>query len=124
MLVALDDGGPTEVYLVMQKAPISWGPILNLETIRSTSLLYLRATDHELALVHVAQYESSNVVTSDNLLYTLWKLGIHMDRNRPFERSAKLASKDSKSKRDDEVIHKAFLGQLQLFAKMMAVRRK
>ena len=33
MLVASDDGGPTEVYLVMQKAPISWGPILNLETI-------------------------------------------------------------------------------------------
>ena len=112
MLVALDDGGPTEVYLVMQKAPISWGPILNLETIRSTSLLYSRATDHELALVHAAKYESSNVVTSDNLLYTLRKLGIHMDRNRPFERSAKLASKDSKSERDDEVIHEAFLGQL------------
>ena len=35
-----------------------------------------------------------------------------MDRNRPFERSAKLASKDSKSKCDDEVIHEAFLGQL------------
>lgn len=31
MLVASDDGGPMEVYLVMQKAPISWGPILNLK---------------------------------------------------------------------------------------------
>lgn len=71
MLVASDDGGPTEVYLVMQKAPISWGPILNLETIQSTSLLYSRATDHELALVHAAKYESSNVLTSDNLVYTL-----------------------------------------------------
>lgn len=38
MLVASDDGGPTEVYLVMQKAPISWGPILNLETVRSVRL--------------------------------------------------------------------------------------
>ena len=117
MLVASDDGGPTEVYLVMQKAPISWGPILNLETIRSTSLLYSRATDHELALVHAAKYESSNVITSDNLLYSLRKLGIHVDKNRPFERSfdrsAKLVtSKDSKNERDEEVIHEAFLGQL------------
>lgn len=71
MLVASDDGGLTEVYLVMQKAPISWGPILNLEMVRSTSLLYSRATDHELALVHAVKYESSNVLTSDNLLYTL-----------------------------------------------------
>jgi len=71
MLVASDDGGPTKVYLVMQKAPISWGPILNLETIRSTSLLYSRATDHELTVVHAAKYKSSNVLTSDNLLYTL-----------------------------------------------------
>ena len=92
MLVASDDGGPMEVYLVMQKAPISWGPILNLETIRSTSLLYSRATDHELALVHAAKYESSNVLTSDNLLYTLQKLGIQVDRNRPFDRSAKLVA--------------------------------
>ena len=117
MLVASDDGGPTEVYLVMQKAPISWGPILNLETIRSTSLLYSRATDHELALVHAAKYESSNVITSDNLLYTLRKLGIHIDKNRPFERSfdrsAKLVtSKNSESEREEEVIHEAFLGQL------------
>ena len=49
MLVASNDGGPMEVYLVMQKAPISWGPILNLETIRLTSLLYSRTNDHELA---------------------------------------------------------------------------
>ena len=113
MLVASDDGGPTEVYLVMQKAPISWGPILNLETIRSTSLLYSRATDHELALVHAAKYESSNVLTSDNLLYTLRKLGIQVDRNRPFDRSAKLvASRGSRNETEDEVIHEAFLGQL------------
>ena len=113
MLVASDDGGPTEVYLVMQKAPISWGPILNLETIRSTSLLYSRATDHELALVHAAKYESSNVVTSDNLLYTLRRLGIQLDRNRPFERSAKMASsKDTGNRHEGEVIHEAFLGQL------------
>ena len=113
MLVASDDGGPTEVYLVMQKAPISWGPILNLETIRSTSLLYSRATDHELALVHAAKYESSNVITSDNLLHTLRKLGISVDRNRPYDRSVKLASnKESSKESGGEVIHEAFLGQL------------
>ena len=110
MLVASDDGGPTEVYLVMQKAPISWGPILNLETIRSTSLLYSRATDHELALVHAAKYESSNVLTSDNLLYTLRKLGISVDKNRPYDRSAKMVSTSKES--SDDVIHEAFLGQL------------
>ena len=113
MLVASDDGGPTEVYLVMQKAPISWGPILNLETIRSTSLLYSRATDHELALVHAAKHEVSNVLTSDNLLYTLRKLGITVDRNRPYDRSAKLAANKNHAKEPgDEVIHEAFLGQL------------
>ena len=113
MLVASDDGGPTEVYLVMQKAPISWGPILNLETIRSTSLLYSRATDHELALVHAAKYESSNVLTADNLLYTLRKLGISVDRNRPVERSVKLvSSRDSNDEPGEDVIHEAFLGQL------------
>ena len=114
MLVASDDGGPTEVYLVMQKAPISWGPILNLETIRSTSLLYSRATDHELALVHAAKYESSNVLTADNLLYTLRKLGISTDRNRPYDRSAKLVlNKDPvRESAGDDVIHEAFLGQL------------
>ena len=114
MLVASDDGGPTEVYLVMQKAPISWGPILNLETIRSTSLLYSRATNHELALVHAAKYESSNVLTADNLLYTLRKLGISTDRNCPYGRSAKLVSnKDPvRESAGDDVIHEAFLGQL------------
>ena len=113
MLVASDDGGPTEVYLVMQKAPISRGPIFNLETIRSTSLLYSRATDHELALVHAAKYESSNVITSDNLLYSLRKLGIQIDRNRPFDRSAKLVTgKESKNDREEEIVHEAFLGQL------------
>jgi len=113
MLVASDDGGPTEVHLVMQKAPISWGPILNLETIRSTSLLYSRATDHELALVHAAKYESSNVLTSDNLLYTLRKLGISVDRNCPYDCSAKMASSKGSSKESgDDVIHEAFLGQL------------
>ena len=114
MLVASDDGGPTEVYLVMQKAPISWGPILNLETIRSTSLLYSRVTDHELALIHAAKHEATNVVTSDNLLYTLRKLGISVDRNRPMDRSVKLVSGQSSSDQpaEDATIHEAFLGQL------------
>lgn len=103
------------MYLVMQKAPISWGPILNLETICSTSLLYSRATDHELALVHATKYESSNIITSDNLLYTLRRLGIQVDRNHPFERLVKLVtSKESKNDRGEEVIHEAFLGSAKL----------
>lgn len=111
MLAASDDGGPTEVYLVMQKAPISWGPILNIETVRSTSLLYSRATDHEYALIHAAKYEASNILTSENLLSTLKRLGINMDRNRPYDRSAKLVS-SNESKEEGDIIHEAFLGQL------------
>ena len=101
MLAASDDGGPMEVYLVMQKAPISWGPILNIETVRSTSLLYSRATDHEYALIHAAKYESSNILTADNLLSTLKRLGINTDRNRSYDRSAKLVS--SNELRGEEV---------------------
>lgn len=71
MLATSDDGGPTEVYLVMQKAPISWGPILNIKTVQNTSLLYSRATDHEYALIHAEKYESSNMLMVDNLLPTL-----------------------------------------------------
>lgn len=113
MLVTSDDGGPTEVYLVMQNALISWGPILNLETVQSTSLLYLRVTDHELALIHAARYESSNVLTLDNLLHNLHKLGISVDQNRPLDHSARIAaSKDSTKESGNEVIHEAFLGQL------------
>jgi len=113
MLVASDDRGPTEVYLVMQKAPILWGPILNLEMIRWMSLLYSRATDHELALVHAAKHKSMNVLTSDNLLYTLQKLGISVDRNHPYDRSAKIAtSKGSMKEPEDKVIHEPLLGQL------------
>ena len=109
MLAASDDGGPTEVYLVMQKAPISWGPILNIKTVRSTSLLYSRATDHKYTLVHAAKYESSNVLTTDNLLPVLKQLGINTDQNRPYDRSAKFVSANGEK---EEVIHEAFLGQL------------
>lgn len=71
MLAASDDGGLTEVYLVMQKVPISWGPILNIETVRSTSLLYSQATDHKYALIHAAKYKSLNILTTENLPSTL-----------------------------------------------------
>ena len=102
------------MYLVMQKAPISWGPILNLETIRSTSLLYSRVTDHELALIHTAKHEATNMVTSDNLLYMLRKLGISVDRNRPMDRSMKLVSGQNSSDQptEDATIHEAFLDEL------------
>lgn len=33
MLVAVEEGSPIEVFIIMQKAPISWGPIIVLETI-------------------------------------------------------------------------------------------
>jgi len=54
-----------------------------------------------------------NVLTTDNLLHTLRKLGISVDQNRPVERSVKLASsKGSSDGPEEDTIHKAFLGQL------------
>jgi len=51
------------------------------------------------------------MLTADNLLPTLKRLGISIDRNRPFDRSAKLPS-FKEAEDDSEVIHEAFLGQL------------
>ena len=71
MLVATDEGGDLEVFIIMQKVPISWGPILVMEKIHTTSMLYVRVTEHEAALSLAACQETSNVLTEDNLLTTL-----------------------------------------------------
>jgi hypothetical protein len=76
MLVNSDNGGPVEVYLVMQRAPLSWGPAINVDNIRSISQLHSKVTEHEKTLMHVSRVESSRVITADNLLYNLRRLGI------------------------------------------------
>ena len=51
MLLSVDAGGPLEVFYVMRKALVSWGPILLLSGIKDSSELYSRVTEHEEALL-------------------------------------------------------------------------
>ncbi|EDR11762.1 uncharacterized protein LACBIDRAFT_323941 [Laccaria bicolor S238N-H82] len=85
MLVNGDMGGPLEVFLVMQRAPISWGPVINIDSIRSSSMLFSKVTEHSQALVHATKMENSQIVTADNLAYMLRRLGISWpsDRSSP-----------------------------------------
>lgn len=72
MLVNGDMGGPLEVFLVMQRAPISWGPVININSICSSSMLFSKVTEHSWALIHTSRIENSQIMTADNLSYMLW----------------------------------------------------
>lgn len=82
MLVAVEEGSPVEVFIIMQKAPISWGPIIVLETVKNTSMLYSRVTEHEAALSLAAKQETSNVLTAENIVPVLRRMGYYLDRQR------------------------------------------
>ncbi|KAJ7879881.1 hypothetical protein B0H13DRAFT_2345819 [Mycena leptocephala] len=84
MLVATDDGGPGEVYHVMEKAPVSWGPILIMENITSTLSLYSKVVEHEPALIEAARSEHSHTraITADNLAATLKAMGYSPEKTR------------------------------------------
>ncbi|EDR02101.1 uncharacterized protein LACBIDRAFT_309988 [Laccaria bicolor S238N-H82] len=82
MLVNGDMGGPLEIFLVMQRAPISWGPVINIDSIRSSSMLFSRVTEHSRALIHTSRIENSQVVTADNLAYMLRRIGISGSTDR------------------------------------------
>ena len=82
MLVAVEEGSPVEVFIIMQKAPISWGPIIVLETVKNTSMLYSRVTEHEAALTLAARQEVSNVLTAENVVPVLRRMGYYLDRQR------------------------------------------
>lgn len=100
MLVQSDNGGPLEVFLVMQRAPISWGPVINIDSINNTSELYAKVTEHERSLIYSSRMERSQLVTTDNLVYTMRKLGLMLtpapstparrdpsSKTRPFRRA-------------------------------------
>ncbi|KAJ7077659.1 hypothetical protein B0H15DRAFT_924931 [Mycena belliarum] len=101
MLVHSDDGGPGEVYHVMEKAPVSWGPILILENIASTGILYSRATEHSLALIQAHKMESSKLLTTENLGAALKAIGVNTERPRFGTRQANLTSVDGASNEHD-----------------------
>ena len=86
LLVNSDNGGPLEVYLIMLHAPISWGLVINIDSIRSVTDLYSKITEHEKALVYASKMESSHPVTSENLLYNLRRVGILPSTSGPSHR--------------------------------------
>lgn len=85
MLVNSDNGGPLEVWQVMQKAPIAWGPIIVVDNIVKTSTLFANVTEHELALVHAAKLQATNIITADNLEAVLKRLG-YISQNQGLSR--------------------------------------
>jgi len=80
MLAKSDDGGPLEVHLVMSRAPLSWRPILVLENIKSSSLLYTKAVEHKESLLAVSKNQNTTVITAENLLPTLRKMGYSFNK--------------------------------------------
>ncbi|KAJ7429242.1 hypothetical protein B0H11DRAFT_2266488 [Mycena galericulata] len=94
MLVTTDDGGRGEVYHVLEKAPVSWGPILVVENIPSTMILYAKVVEHEQALINAAQSENSRIVTSDSLAAALKALGYTPERSRYTPKQAHLNTRD------------------------------
>ena len=80
MLAKSDDGGPLEVHLVMARAPLAWRTILVLENIKSSSLLYTKAVEHEESLLAVSKSQNTSVITPENLVSTLRKLGYSLEK--------------------------------------------
>jgi hypothetical protein len=83
MLVKSDNGGPLEVHLVMARAPLSWRTILLLENIKSTSLLYTKASEHQESLLAMSRTRPSTNITTENLAANLQKLGYPSQSLKP-----------------------------------------
>ena len=80
MLAKSDDGGPLEVHLVMARAPLAWRTILVLENIKSSSLLYTKAVEHEESLLAISKNQNTSVITAENLVPTLRKMGYSLEK--------------------------------------------
>lgn len=112
MLVKSDDGGPLEVHLVMARAPLAWRTILVLENIKSTSLLYTKASEHQDSLLNISRTKSS-VITAENLASNLRRLGYvaqnskpGFHHNFPTDRRANLTQGEVETSADSPVDHK------------------
>ena len=88
MLLSVDVGGPLEVFYIMRKAPVSWGPILLLSSIKDSSELYSRVTEHEEALLEAYRVSKGGVPNSlDSIVTQLRQLGFVQERP-PYRRQA------------------------------------
>ena len=117
MLAKSDDGGPLEVHLVMARAPLAWRTILVLENIKSSSMLYTKAAEHEASLLDISRSraQTTNVVTSENLVSTLRKMGYTLDRtkfnNFPQNRRANLTFNEGEASPTVEDPRESFTSQ-------------
>ena len=81
MLLNVEPGGPLKVFYIMRKAPIGWGPILLLSSIKDSSELYSRVMEHEEALLEAYQVSKGGPTLSlDNIVTHLKQLGLANDR--------------------------------------------
>ncbi|RDB15449.1 hypothetical protein Hypma_004156 [Hypsizygus marmoreus] len=83
MLANADYGGPEEVHTIMLRAPLAWHSVLQVPTIRTTRELWAAVINNEKVLLHASRGASSNVITSDNLLPMLKKMGVNLDIKKP-----------------------------------------
>ncbi|KAJ7603596.1 hypothetical protein FB45DRAFT_1014153 [Roridomyces roridus] len=103
MLIDTDDGGPREVYHIMEKAPISWSPILLLESIQSTPELLKKVIEHEDALIEASSRDSGQALTTETLLPMLRSLGINVsDSNANLVQESHFAGNSSDNPEPEE----------------------
>ena len=94
MLLSVDPGGPLEVFYIMRKAPISWGPILLLSNIKDSSELYSWVTEHEEALLEAYRVSrGGQALSMDGIVAHLKQIGMFNDKPT-FQRRANLAEND------------------------------
>ena len=88
MLLSIS-GGPLEVFYIMRKAPISWGPILLISSIKDSSELYSWVTEHEEALLEAYRMSKGGQAPSiDNIVSQLRQMGAIPDKDKtssPFQ---------------------------------------
>ncbi|RDB30586.1 hypothetical protein Hypma_005926 [Hypsizygus marmoreus] len=82
MLSSADDGGKDEVHIVLLRVPLSWHSVIQASSIERTIDLYAAISDNEKALVHASRMSSSNVVTSDNLVSMLRRVGVSVEQGK------------------------------------------
>jgi hypothetical protein len=91
MLLTVDVGGPLEVFYIMRKAPISWGPILLISSIKDSSELYSRVTEHEEALLEAYRVSRGGQTSSiDQIAGQLKQMGFLQENQRPYPHRANL----------------------------------
>ena len=93
MLLSVNAGGPLEVFYIMRKAPVSWGPILLISSIKDSSELYSRVTEHEEALLEAYRVSRSGQSPSiDQIATQLRQMGFTQESQRSsYPRCANLA---------------------------------